>query len=284
MAKSKIIKELVNEEITIEKALKRILLLANDIENEDLKMWVEKELNGYESGDDIPEYRIINSMNLIYSGINGGFQVTRSPLPMTYLSSESYDSIKAIKIFEPIGSIQDKANNKEGTLQMDRTYLAGEIYNNTFDGLIGIQCMSISQVFDRSQFANIIKKVNLKALNILMRLEKEFGNLDELDIETKDIDTMENLSKDLKVVLYEDNSVHYEKSKVKNSPIVTDNAKVDAKTTKTKNVNSNTGKGNNNIEKHTDITTDIKSEVNIEQGEKGKKSWFGKLFCRKRKD
>lgn len=144
--------------------------------------------------------------------------------------------------------------------------------------------MSISQVFDRSQFANIIKKVNLKALNILMRLEKEFGNLDELDIETKDIDTMENLSKDLKVVLYEDNSVHYEKSKVKNSPIVTDNAKVDAKTTKTKNVNSNTGKGNNNIEKHTDITTDIKSEVNIEQGEKGKKSWFGKLFCRKRKD
>ena len=192
MAKSKIIKELVNEEITIEKALKRILLLANDIDNDDLKMWVEKELNGYESGDDIPEYRVVGSLNLIYSGINGGFQVTRSPLPMTYLNPETFDNIKKIKIFEPIGSIQDKANNTEGTLQMDRTYLAGEVYKNTYDGFDGIQCMSISQVFDKSQFANIIKKVNLKALNILMRLEKEFGNLDELDIETKNRSYVQN--------------------------------------------------------------------------------------------
>lgn len=284
MAKSKIIKELVNEEITIEKALKRILLLANDIDNDDLKMWVEKELNGYESGDDIPEYRVVGSLNLIYSGINGGFQVTRSPLPMTYLNPETFDNIKKIKIFEPIGSIQDKANNTEGTLKMDRTYLAGEVYNNTYDGFDGIQCMSISQVFDKSQFANIIKKVNLKALNILMRLEKEFGNLDELDIETKDVKTMEVLSRDLNIVINEDNSVHYEKSKIKNSPIATDNAKVDAKTTKTKNVNSSTGKGNNYIEKHTDITTDIQTEVNVEKGNKDKKSWFSKLFCKKNKD
>jgi len=280
MAKSKIIKELVNEEISIEKALKRILLLANDIENEDLKLWVEKELNGYDNGDDIPDYRILGSLSLIYSGINGGFQVKNSPLPMTYLKPETFDDIKKIKIFEPIGSIQDKANNKEGTLHMDRTYLASEVYNNTFDGLTGIQCMSISQVFDRTQFGNIVKRVNLKALDILMRLEKEFGNLDKLDIETKDVDTMENLSKDLKVVIYEDKSIHYEKSRVKNSPIVKDTAKVDMKKTKTKNVNSNIGKGENNIEKH----TDIKSEVNIKQDENRKKSWFSKLFCKIHKE
>ena len=280
MAKSKIIKELVNEEISIEKALKRILLLANDIENNDLKQWVEKELNGYDDSDDIPDYRILGSLNLIYSGINGGFQVKNSPLPMICLNSETFDDIKKIKIFEPIGSIQDKANNKEGTLHMDRTYLASEVYNNTFDGLTGIQCMSISQVFDRYQFSNIVKRVNLKALDILMRLEKEFGNLDKLDVETKDIDTMENLAKDLKVVVY-DKSIHYEKSKVKNSPIVTDAAKVDMKKNKTKNFNSNTGKGNNNIEKHTDIKTDIKLEANIEQCKKRKKSWLEKLFRRK---
>ena len=163
---------------------------------------------------------------------------------------------------------------------MDRTYLASEVYNNTFDGLTGIQCMSISQVFDRYQFSNIVKRVNLKALDILMRLEKEFGNLDKLDVETKDIDTMENLAKDLKVVVY-DKSIHYEKSKVKNSPIVTDAAKVDMKKNKTKNFNSNTGKGNNNIEKHTDIKTDIKLEANIEQCKKRKKSWLEKLFRRK---
>ena len=57
MAKSKILKELVNEEISLNIALKRLIVLAADINDNDLKEWAEKEINGYNADDEVPEYR-----------------------------------------------------------------------------------------------------------------------------------------------------------------------------------------------------------------------------------
>ena len=47
MAKSKIIKELANNDISLEVALNRLMIIASDIENEELSQWAERELNGY---------------------------------------------------------------------------------------------------------------------------------------------------------------------------------------------------------------------------------------------
>ena len=54
MAKSKILKELVNEEISLNIALKRLIVLAADINDNDLKEWAEKEINGYNADDEVP--------------------------------------------------------------------------------------------------------------------------------------------------------------------------------------------------------------------------------------
>ena len=71
-------------------------------------------------------------------------------------------------------------------------------------------------------------------------------------------------------------------AKIKSKNIATDNSKIDNKKSKTVNKNSNTGKGNNYVEKHTDINADIKSEVNIEQSqERKKKCWLKNLFHKK---
>ena len=44
MAKSKVIKELASNEISLEVALNRLLIIASDIENDELAQWVENEL------------------------------------------------------------------------------------------------------------------------------------------------------------------------------------------------------------------------------------------------
>ncbi len=49
MAKSRIIKELANNEISLEVAFNRLLIIASDIENEELINWATNELNGYSS-------------------------------------------------------------------------------------------------------------------------------------------------------------------------------------------------------------------------------------------
>ena len=75
MAKSKIIRELVNEEISLDSALTRLIVIANDIGNEDLVKWAEQELTGYPDADELPDYRKGNGGLIVYTGINGNFQV-----------------------------------------------------------------------------------------------------------------------------------------------------------------------------------------------------------------
>jgi len=41
--------------------LRKCLLLGHELKNDLLKAWANQELNGYKSGKDIPEYRIIPS-------------------------------------------------------------------------------------------------------------------------------------------------------------------------------------------------------------------------------
>jgi hypothetical protein len=82
MAKSNIIKQLANDEISIEVALNRLLIIASDIGNERLAEWAENELNGYTKEEIIPKYRKLRITDFIYTGINGNFQVTDAPLTL----------------------------------------------------------------------------------------------------------------------------------------------------------------------------------------------------------
>lgn len=85
MAKSKILKEIVNNEITIEVALKRLYVIANDLDDADLITWVEKELYGYDDADAVPDYRNIGGGTILYSGIKGtmmcNMKLQNCPLP-----------------------------------------------------------------------------------------------------------------------------------------------------------------------------------------------------------
>ena len=57
MAKSKIIKEIANKEISLEVAFNRLLIIASDVGNQNLIDWATNELDGYPSQARIPSYR-----------------------------------------------------------------------------------------------------------------------------------------------------------------------------------------------------------------------------------
>ena len=61
----------------------------------------------------------------------------------------------------------------------------------------------------QTQIENIFSKVENMVLDVLLLLEKEFGNLDELDIDlsTKDETEIENITNNIMVIFYNDNSV-----------------------------------------------------------------------------
>ena len=272
MAKSKIIKELVNEEISLSVALKRLIVLANDLNDLELKEWAEKEYKGYPTNDELPEYRYLKSSNFTYTGINGCLQVNNQPLDTGFIRDEYLEHVKLYKVFEPISTIEEKSKIKEGAIYVDRSFLAGEVLKNSTDGYDGIHCTSVRQNFTSAQFKGIVETVNSKILDILLKLDKEFGSLDELDIgsEKNSKKKIDDVKHDIKVIIFGD------KTNIKNSPIMTDLLK--ANKNKTKITKSNIGEGSNNITTQTQIST----EVDITQEKKS--CWLKKLFQKGRKN
>ena len=217
MAKSKVIKELANNEITLEVALNRLMIIASDIENDELSKWAEKELNGYSPDDVVPDYRVVKNTQILYSGINGRYQVKRIPLPLREILGEKSETFY-VNIFDGIGSIENYIKGTmEGEFMRDLTYFAGEVDSRT-----GIKCTSISQIIPSNAFEDILNVVKTTLLKVLIKLDKSYGNLDDLDIDTSDktSEEIEKINTTINHVIYNNNRITIgDKNKISDSRI-----------------------------------------------------------------
>lgn len=201
MAKSKIIKELANKEISLEVAFNKLLIIASDIGNTDLIDWATNELNGYSNDSKIPKYREGKMGHIVYSGINGHLQVRNQPLPLSVFDKEILDYIKVNYFDQDIATIGRFAFGNNGKIGLDLTELAGNVYKNS-----SIQCISISMKFPKEMFLGILSVIRTKLLKIFIELDKNFGCLDNLDIDTNGR-KLKEINNKLNIIIYEDNSV-----------------------------------------------------------------------------
>ena len=274
MAKSKILKELVNEEISLNIALKRLIVLAADMNDNDLKEWAEKEINGYNTDDEVPEYRKICSHSFYYNGFTSNLQVTNVPLDIRYLNEDTLKMIEYHELREPLLSLEKYVKEFKDGFNLDLTMLAPEVLKNSGRRL---QCISIYQKFNVSQIEKVLQTLSSKIMIIFIKLDKEFGCLDNLDIgcEKQQKKKLNETKQVIQQIIFGD------KAKIKGDIICSDNVKIDKRKTKTTTKNSNTGKGNYSSEKH----TDVKTEVNINNNNKTvkKNPWWKRLFNKKEK-
>ena len=274
MAKSKILKELVNEEISLNIALKRLIVLAADMNDNDLKEWAEKEINGYNIDDEVPEYRKICNHSFYYNGFNSNLQVTNVPLDIRYLNEDTLKMIEHHELREPLSSLEKYVKEFKDGFNLDLTMLAPEVLKNSGRRL---QCISIYQKFNMSQIEKVLQTLSSKIMNIFIKLDKEFGCLDNLDIgcEKQQKKKLNETKQVIQQIIFGD------KAKIKGDIICSNNVKIDKRKTKTTTKNSNTGKGIYSSEKH----TDVKTEVNINNNNKTvkKNPWWKRLFNKKEK-
>lgn len=202
MAKSKVIKELASNEISLEVALNRLLIIASDIENEELAQWVENELNGYPAGAELPAYRIVDNTYFVYSGINGRFQVKNAPLPLYEILGVDKGQY-SFRIFDGVNSLTTQMTG-EYKYGRDLTALAGIILAKT-----GISCTSITQLVPQNAIENVISAIKSKLLKVLIKLDKEYGCLDELDIDIteKDPEEVRKINAMIINYIFEDKSI-----------------------------------------------------------------------------
>jgi hypothetical protein len=211
MAKSAIIKQLASNEISLEVGLSRLLVIASDIDDGALIQWAESELNGYKENDTVPNYRITGKGHFIYSGINGSFKVTNGPLPALDLGKENEELLSRNCFKENISSIEKYAKSEFG-IGMDVSFMADIVYT-----VLGIQCFNINMSFTPQIFSKMISEVRTKLIKIFIKLDKEFGCLDNLDINVEG-KKMDKIMKEIYLIIFQDNSVNVgDKNKIKDS-------------------------------------------------------------------
>ena len=218
MAKSTIIKELANNQISMEVALQRLMIIASDLENEELSAWAEAELHGYSQSDTLPEYRNIRSIHFLYSGINGSFKVTNCPFTFTSILEEKLSNIYNVPIMDSVSSLQDFVDNPDKkSYRRDFSMLNGYVLQRT-----GIQCTSIYQTVPLNFLQKILSQIKTILMYVFLKLDKEYGCLDDLDVDTttKTPEEVEKINEVVNNYIFIDNSINVgDKNKLKGSEI-----------------------------------------------------------------
>lgn len=110
---NEIIEAATDPKVSVAVTLRRCLILAFELKNEKLKGWVEKELNGYAKGDDVPDYR---KMHLHSKGnFQGPFGawIPSRPLPIVVLEEKHRKYLDPAILSEPIASYEENVGMKE---------------------------------------------------------------------------------------------------------------------------------------------------------------------------
>ncbi|MGI6210073.1 MAG: hypothetical protein ACOYIM_00065 [Bacilli bacterium] len=193
---SKFLNDIVLNKITVEEGLQRLLVIANRTNNKEVASWCMKELNGYEKLEELPDYRKIENLRIVYSGINGKFQVNNASITPGFLSKETLSKIKIVGIFENVAKIEENKTSKE-TFYIDLTWLAGEVYKNTNKGFGGVNCTSIRQEIPSNVYSSVYSNVKTRVINLLCSYESAQIDIDKLDIKEEQIRDIESKSKEI---------------------------------------------------------------------------------------
>ena len=218
MAKSNIIKNFINSNMDINTALQNLLAILYCLEDENLINWANKELSGYDSINELPEYRKLKG-RVMASYIVGNMKYSNAPFIISHLDDDIQENLININLYSSISTLEEMKNKGESRIGKP---IPPEFYillqENTNAHII-----EASVNTDLSSINDVISKVRVKILKTLLFLEKEFGNLDELDIDIsiKNKEELKNIVQHIHFNLY-DNSIKIgDGNKIKGSNITT---------------------------------------------------------------
>ena len=229
MAKSKIIKDLANSTVDTMTALKRAKVLFSELGNQDLLNWVNYEISGYPADVDLPDYRIERGHlkgSFVRGTMRAHVKATDISLPLGRMPQDLKDDILNVSFRESIGGLKQLSDgNTTGqlvkTIPAECFHMIAKYNNDPFMNIIsarvivGVQCV-----------ADILAAIENRLLDALLLLEREFGNLDDLDLDAtqKSPEEIQNIVNQVYIIVYNDSSISIgDGNKIKGSSITTSN-------------------------------------------------------------
>jgi hypothetical protein len=177
-----IVEILSSSDGVLSEALIKTKVLLHKIGHKDLVVWVNKELNGYNDDDDIPEYRIVEAQVLV-NATNGVYEIRSHPVPLGHLEARYRNKLEKGIMPQSLAVIEEFTAQKQGSLQsnipMEMKGLLSEKLSNGY--IVQRAWCEIPM----ESASNILMQVRSRLLDFILELSEEFSSLNT-DEEIKD--------------------------------------------------------------------------------------------------
>lgn len=201
MVKSQLMKDTLSGQCSFENILLRLKIIFSNLDNELIMSWIEKELQGYQLDDILPDYRVVNGIPMGTFIVNQSIEYSNSQVPLgQVLEADMIKDIVRIPILDNIKTLEEilSGENKENYCLVVPTELCHRISTQELQILaMKIKCPS-------NFISRVISKSKNKLVDIIMELEKQYENLDDLDIKSQ---VEEDTHKKEKVILKIENII-----------------------------------------------------------------------------
>ncbi|RDY72560.1 hypothetical protein DXT76_01065 [Halobacillus trueperi] len=206
MAKSQILKDLVSGEEKLDSVLTRLKVILADLGNEEINKWINNEIQGYGEGDEVPPYRVLTGepMGDFYLG-NGvkGYQYSKSRVPIGKLDKEMQKDVLTLHLTDGISSLIHMQYSDSQLIKPIPAEFCGTLSQP------GLQVLKLSIHYSKNQIHGVVANIKNKLTDIVMKLDKDFGNLDDLDVfsEEDPQQELEAIQQYIINVIFEDKSI-----------------------------------------------------------------------------
>ncbi len=184
--------EALDQNIPVSQLLRKAKVIAIKLDLVELNDWIEKEMNGYKQGKDIPPYRDI------YVELKG-YNPHRGWQPVQFEDAKTQDSLNSRKISQEISGIEESINNPDATnLQIPLNAEAKRAISKGMNFQV-----ELTHSVSRSTLVSILNAVRNTLLEWSLRLEKEGILGEDLSFSSEDKTKAHAAS-----TIYNINSIH----------------------------------------------------------------------------
>jgi hypothetical protein len=160
----------VDSKTDIVQVLRKCRVLASRLNHDELKSWVQKELDGYLPGEAVPDYRVKRCQSKGQFVGFAGSQLKNAPIPTQNLPQEFQEGITKVRFRESISALQNLAQTGDKDsfgspwpTELIQAY-AGEFYE-------GMVLVEAHQVIPRNAIVSVIETVRNRVLNFALEIE-----------------------------------------------------------------------------------------------------------------
>ena len=178
----------VDTNVDISTLLRKCKVLAVRLGNKDFDSWVEHELNGYNSPDEVPSYRILKSVQLRGNFV-GMFQSSANniPIPPSDIPKEYRDSLTKSYFMDGISYYSNLLKNP------DKKGIFTENWNTDYLRIFGskifenMNCIAAWKVIPEGSIASLLDTVRNRVLGFTLKIGDESPDAGEAEPKVKPI-------------------------------------------------------------------------------------------------